>query len=176
MATDRRLRSWLGVAGDAATIAAAVAVVFLVVDRYRTPDGPADTLAAMSAALVNAELGETLDVDFRAAERTAVVVVREDCPACNESLPFYRRLTARDEDYVQIVFAGPETRDQLVEYLASHGVSPDFVVSTGFDARSPFSATPTLAVADEAGVITHAWVGLLSTRAEDEVLSVLFGS
>ena len=130
----------------------------------------------MSAALVNADIGDALDVDFAAAEQTAVVVVRRDCPACNESLPFYRRLTDRDSAGVGIVFAGPENQEDLRAYLTSHGVEPDSVISTGFSEGTPFSATPTLVVANQSGVVKHAWVGLLDTHAESEVFSVLFGS
>ncbi len=176
MPVEQRTWSWLGRAGDAATVAVAIAVVGLVVERYVGNRGPGDALASMSAALVDTDIGDALDVDFAAAERTAVVVVRRDCPACNESLPFYRRLTYREADGVKIVFAGPENEEDLRTYLASHGVEPDSVVSTGFSDRTPFSATPTLVVADGTGVVRHAWVGLLDAHAEGEVTSVLFGS
>lgn len=176
MSIEPRTWSWLGRAGDVATVAVAIAVVGLVVQRYVGQTPPGDALASMSAALVNADLNDALDVDFAAAERTAVVVVRRDCPACNESLPFYRRLTDRHAAGVGIVFAGPENEDDLQTYLVSHGVEPDSVVSTGFSDTTPFSATPTLVVADHTGVVKHAWVGLLDTQAESEILSILFGS
>ena len=93
-----------------------------------------------------------------------------------ESLAFYRKLTGLQAAGVQIVFAAPEHNTNIEAYLESRDVHPDAVVFTSAGNTAPFFATPTLVIADQGGVISHAWVGSLAPDAEAEVLHELFGA
>ena len=175
------MKTWLGVLVDVVTVAVAIAALALVGERYFgeryfTVSAPPAAPSAMAASLLNTPIGETFGVDFAAAERTALVVFREECPACVESLPFYRRLTDFEAVGVRIVFAAPEHNTSIQAYLESRDVDPDGVVFTSAGRISPFFATPTLVIADQGGVIRHAWVGSLAPDAEAEVLHELFGA
>lgn len=169
------MKIWLGVLVDVVTVALAIAALALVGERYFTVSAPAAAPSAMGASLLNTQIDETFGVDFAAAERTALVVFREECPACVESLAFYRRLTGFEAAGVQIVFAAPEQNTNIEAYLESRDVDPEAVVFTSAGRISPFFATPTLVITDQGGVIRHAWVGSLAPDAEAEVLHELFG-
>ena len=162
----------LRVAADVATVIVGVAVVLLVAGRYFDQSSP--TGNPLSAMLLNAELdGTLLGVDFTAAERTVIMFVQQECPACEESLPFYRRLMNRDTDKVQVLFAAPDREVEIEAYLASSGIVPDgvFLVQAG---QFPATATPTILIVDTGGVVTPAWVGRLSPDGEAGVFGELF--
>lgn len=169
----------LRLAADAATVAIAAVVIAVAADRYfgQRPL-TTDQLAAnpLATALLNAEIDPmSVGVDFRVAKRTAIVFVQQECPACIESLPFYRRLTNRDTDSVQIVFAAPRHNTDIESYLSSNNIIPDRVILVG-PGQLPATATPTVMLVDEIGSVTHSWVGWLSDEAEREVLDALFAA
>ena len=170
------MKTWLGVLVDVVTIAVAIAALALVGERYFTVSAPAAAPSTMEASLLNTQIDETFRVDFAAAEQTALVVFREECPACVANLPFYRRLTAFEAAGVRIIFSAPEHNTNIEGYLESRDVDPDAVVFTSAGQISPFFATPTLVIVDQGGVIRHAWVGSLAPAAEAEVLHELFGA
>lgn len=119
--------------------------------------------------------GTAAGMDFSAARRTLVVAIRQDCPACAASMPFYRRLTDRAASDVRVVVAAPPGDVEIERYLAAHGVKADAVVRRTADTL-PVSATPTLLLVDAAGFVEHFWVGVLSPAAEEDLLTGVFGS
>ncbi len=164
----------LRVAADAATVIVAVVVIAVVADRYFAREFP-DT-NPLTTSLLNTQIdAASMGVDFTVADRTAIVFVQQECPACAESLPFYRRLTDRDTEAVQILFAAPQHNAGIASYLASNAIAPDRVLLVR-PGQLPAMATPTVMVVDRDGSITHSWVGWLSTAAENEVLNALFGT
>ena len=72
------------------------------------------------------------------------MAIQEGCPACEESLPFYRRVTVQDtkEDDVQIVVAVPDHNTGIAVYLESHQIEPDAVVFLTGPHQLPTSAAP----------------------------------
>jgi len=146
---------------DGATIVVALVILTLLAGQLlpqRTPD------------LTGAPIG--IDTDGAAL----VLVLRSDCPYCQESMPFYRRLLeGGDTDNVQVVVAAPPDDAGISEYLTSEGVEPDSVVFVEGDDLPPVPGTPTLLLVDREGVVTHAWIGLLDSDREAEVIDALSG-
>ena len=62
----------------------------------------------------------------------------------------------------------------MQDYLASAALIPDTIVFLDGD-EIPVNGTPTLLLADGAGVVTDSWVGLLSPGLEAEVLTEIGG-
>ena len=75
-------------------------------------------------------------------------------------MPFTEPLAAVDEE-------------EPHPYLASEDVTPDSVVFVD-DGVLPVSGTPTLLMVDRDGVVTNAWIGLLSEERKAEVIDALF--
>lgn len=162
---------WSAFSGDVATVVVAIVVLVLAAQRYLTPPM---ALNPMTSGLLNIDVNDEFDIDFAAVDRTAVVVVRQDCPACTESLSFYRQLTAQAAERVQVVFAAPVDDTGIAAHLASHGVNADRVVFMSEPGNLPFLATPTILLVGTDGIVSHAWVGVLSPDAEVEVVRTLF--
>ena len=101
------------------------------------------------------------------------MVLSQECKFCEESIPFYRKLTSHPRSDVQIVVAAPHRDVQIQDYLAGQGVMPDSVVHVDFGAF-PVPGTPTLLRVDQTGLVTHRWIGLLSPERENDVIDVVF--
>lgn len=125
-------------------------------------------------------VGEVIDpvrgVDFRAARSTLVMVVREDCHFCQESLPFYRQLSdahvKQPNPTLRIVVASTDAHDALSTYLQSKGVRVD-QVSTIESGALKVPGTPALLLVDQTGRILNLWRGKLPERQEKEVFRIL---
>jgi hypothetical protein len=125
-------------------------------------------------------VGDLIDpvpgVDFKAARSTLVMVVREDCHFCQESLPFYRalsdaRLKRRDAG-LRVVVASTDSSDALSTFLHSNGIRVDQVAT--IDVRTlKVPGTPALLLVDANARILNFWRGKLPNRQEKEVLNVL---
>lgn len=89
-------------------------------------------------------------------------------------MPFYRELTGRADSDVRVVVAVPPRDVEIERYLSAHGVEPDAVVHRVADTL-PVSATPTLLLVNAAGFVEHFWIGVLSSAAEQDLLTGLFG-
>ena len=113
-------------------------------------------------------------IDYSAGDRNLVMALQSDCPFCQESMPFYRRLLERDTADVQIVVVAPPQDTNINDYLASEGVYPDSIVFVA-PGVLPVSGTPTLLLVNGEGLVTRAWIGVLSPEREAEVIDALFG-
>lgn len=125
-------------------------------------------------------IGEAVDeipgVDFGAAARTLVMVLREECRFCRESVPFYRQLTsdiAQAEGVnVKVVVASSDPTTQMSAYLNRNEIRTDRVanVKPG-DLKVP--GTPFLMLLDRHGVVLNLWRGQIPTAQEKEVYQAL---
>ena len=156
-------------AADAITIVVGVAVLAALGVHYLSPR----SMAPVSLG-VGTQLKPSVGIDTAAASRTLILSLQSDCQYCRDSMPFYRRLMARNETDLQVVVAAPPHDTGIGEYLASEAVHPDAVVFVE-RGQLPLLATPTLFVVDASGTVTHAWLGRLDADREADVLSVLFG-
>jgi thioredoxin-related protein len=116
-------------------------------------------------------------VSWAKNRKTMLLVFSPDCHFCNESLPFYQKLTAEAAKHknVHIIGVSPEGEEESKKFLLDHTVSVEDVK------RSPLKsiglvATPTLVLVDEAGVATDILMGQLPPDAEAKVMKWLKGS
>ena len=163
-----RIREWFRLLPDVLTVTVGVALIAILAQRYLVP------IPHEARPLPEVRISATLGIDFDASAQTLIVAVQEDCPACAESMPFYRRVIDSVTDDVQIAFAALGRSSTINEYLASHDVEPDVLVRPEWS-ELPVAGTPTLLVVDDGGLVTHAWIGVLDVEAEADVLRVLLG-
>lgn len=123
---------------------------------------------------IDVRLDASVGIDFATGSRTVILFVQSSCSFCRESTSFYRRLLAHRTTDVRVVVAAPAVDAGLRTFLVSQAIEPDAVVYIEQD-ELPVSATPTLLMTDPDGVITHAWIGLLDTEQEADVLDIVFG-
>ena len=114
--------------------------------------------------------GQAVGIDFAAAERTLVMVLQSDCPFCERSVPFYERLPRGGA--AQIVIAAPLGDTDIESYRKL--IEPDELVFVE-PGTLPVSGTPTLLLVDGEGRVDAAWIGVLDSEREAEVLDALGG-
>jgi hypothetical protein len=157
---------WVQRAADVVTVVVGLLVLAIVVPPF---------LAGDDGPTVPIDVRLDIDVDFASHSRTLVMALDSECVFCAESMPFYRRLVGIAGPGVQIVIAAMPSDTGIEAYLASEGLKPDGIVFVSDEDVLPVSATPTLLLADADGVVTHAWVGLLSASGEAEVITQIGG-
>lgn len=109
-------------------------------------------------------------LDFSKNKKNIILVLRKTCRFCEESVPFYDQL-ARETQFrdVRIVALMPSDLSEIRQYLDSAGLSK--VEARQFSLESlGISATPTLIMVNESGIVLGAWVGKLSPEVEKEVI------
>ena len=161
----------LQAAANVAVLLASVGVLWMAWQRSQpTGPEPPPTYA----------VGEQMDavdgVDFRRSERTLVLALREDCRFCQDSVPFYQKLSAaagaiagRD---LQFTVVSTDTQTALSMYLKANHVEVDHIVSIRPGALK-IPGTPLLLMVDSDGVVQRVWRGRLAADQEKEVFQVL---
>ncbi len=113
-------------------------------------------------------------IDWTKSQQTVVLVLQEGCRFCDESTPFYQRLTKEFSDPAKIHFVAalPESNDESRKYLKEKmiGISDVKQVSpTSIGVRG----TPTLLLVDNTGTVLEQWNGKLPAAQEDAVIARL---
>lgn len=113
------------------------------------------------------------EVDWAANKKTLVLALRDDCRFCTESMAFYRTLTEKSRERgVQSIAIFPNSQADGLTYLSKHEVQVSEVKQVPFpDVK--ISATPTLILIDENGVVENSWTGKLAPEKETVVLESL---
>ena len=146
-----KLSEWLQAMANVTVIAVCILVAWLAVKRMgAAPNAPS------SAEIY--EVGESTapvpGVDFTAAQATLVMVLREDCHFCQESVPFYRQLSearlTNPNSAVRVVVASTDPQDALSAYLQSKEIHVD-AVATIKPGALKVPGTPSLVLVDRGG-------------------------
>lgn len=98
----------------------------------------------------SALVGKTLrlpGLHFPAQRDTLLLVVSTSCHFCNESLPFYRQLTAQLQGKVDTVAVLAQTKTEAEAWLQGAGLSQVQIVSAPLESVGVY-ATPTLLLLD----------------------------
>jgi hypothetical protein len=141
-----------------------------------TADGTGDGPAVESQAQVY-QVGERISldkIDFSQAYRTLVLVVRQDCRFCDDSMPFYKRLGDDDEigRRTRIVMVAPDDEEVSRAGLQSRGIRVDQILRVGVD-QLRVRGTPTAIVVNAAGVVQRILTGRLAEPQQAELIGYL---
>lgn len=114
------------------------------------------------------------NVDWKNNKKTLVLYLSTTCRFCNESSPFYKRLVEKyaDDKNIKIVAVMPQTIDVAKEHLKSLGVNINDVYNAQLKSIG-VTATPTLLLVNESGIVSEMWRGKLANDKESEVLDKL---
>lgn len=160
-------------AANIAIIAVALLLGGILVNRYFFNPAP----NAPPSEDNNIKVGMKLplsNVDWTKSEKSLVMVLSTTCHFCNESTPFYQKLTKlkAENPKVRVIAVMPQSADEAQKYLAEHNISVDEVKPIKSEEMF-VRGTPTLILVDRNGAATESWVGKLSADKETEVLSHL---
>jgi hypothetical protein len=100
------------------------------------------------------------------------VFVSSACAPCQDSLPFYARLTrAAARTRAGVLFVGMEPEADISAYLQRGGITEARVAWVPRPSGIP--GTPSIVAVDRLGRVTRSWAGRLSEAQEHDVLSLL---
>jgi len=106
---------------------------------------------------------------------TLLLALRPDCPFCEKSVPFYRRLAAREKENRSIAHLLAVVSSDAAttrEWAASRRLDMQLHPDTDF-AKIRVQGTPTLVLIDPDGRVRKVWAGQLTAGEEAEVLTQL---
>lgn len=114
------------------------------------------------------------NIDWRENKKTLVLYISTTCHFCDESSPFYKRLVEKyaDDKSVRFVAVLPQPVDQAKEHLKGLGVNINEVYNVKLTSIG-VTATPTLLLVDESGVVSDMWKGKLAADKETEIINKL---
>jgi hypothetical protein len=147
-------------------------ILFFLVKTYRATQNA-------SRPSLEPHVGDQLPaipgVNWKANDRTLVLALKKGCHYCEDSMPFYRRLSKLSEQKalkanLVAVFPDPVADVDAVvkaEHLTLQAV-PSFPLPS---LKVP--GTPAMILADSSGRVLQDWIGLLSDRQEQELINTL---
>lgn len=156
-------------AANLAIVLVAVTLAAAVAKYYLWPAPAVQVLPNQAQTKVGDQLNVS-NIDWRGNESTLVMVLQKGCRYCEESAPFYQRLTRALEGRadVRLVAALPQEAGESRAYLDGLGVPVRDVVQvppSSFGVRG----TPTLVLVDRAGKVKGIWSGMLNSEQESKV-------
>jgi len=120
--------------------------------------------------------GDQLDLagqNWSSAPMTLVLAVNSRCHFCEDSLALYRKLCAlrgsSQQRRYKVVAVSEEPSQSLAGFLRNRGVDVDLVLSVPMS-RLHIRGTPTVLIADSAGVARSVFVGKLSEDREEALV------
>jgi hypothetical protein len=159
------------VVSNVATIIVAVLLSFVLVREFVLPrPHPAPGAAGVA---VGSNLQRALPgVSWSKNGETLVFALSTQCHFCTESAPFFQRIGKQIPLTVSMLAVLPQSKPDAQRYLTKMGVPIKDVRQANLTSIG-VSGTPTLLVVDDAGIVTHVWVGKPLRNQESEILSTL---
>jgi hypothetical protein len=159
--------------GKIEAIANAIVIVFAVVVGSVFLKDRLSSVAPDSDEIKAGEKLANLDGwDWGAHDQTLVLVLRKGCHFCEDSAPFYQRLTSQPQPIgsnSNIVAVFPDPADEVNKVVQSEALGVHAIAGVPLE-KLKISSTPTLLLVDRSGKVLNAWVGMLSPRQELEVM------
>jgi len=114
------------------------------------------------------------DMDWAQNGETLLLVLRKGCHFCEESAPFYQRLTKETATIrnLKLVAVLPHEVSDSTQYLHDLKVPINDVRQAGFETLG-VKGTPTLILINSKGEVVDSWAGKLPAEKENEVLKRL---
>src|ERR1700719_2070903 len=108
--------------------------------------------------------------DWGAHDQTLVLALRKGCHFCEDSAPFYQRLSTQQQQggsTSSIVAVFPDTANTVKEGVQSEGLGVHALAGRPLE-KLKICATPTLLLVDRNGTVLNAWIGVLSPTGTRE--------
>lgn len=166
------IKTKLEVMANVTVILVALSVGGVVLARY------ASSYHAPRSVAAGDRLANLPGLDWSQHRRTLVLALNTGCHFCEDSVPFYQKLAqaqrpgASDPELVAVFPNEPEAVRQFIE---RDNLSLRSMSGVPFE-KIGVEATPTLILVNREGKVEQAWVGLLTSRQEMDLLKLASGS
>jgi hypothetical protein len=166
------VKNGLYLASNIAMLLVAVLAIFFFARSFYLSK---NTASARSLLKQPAVLTGIHGIEFSKSPKTIVMFLSTNCVHCNNSASFYQKISTLEaktpgRSSLVAVFSEPEIEG--AHYLEEHSLPLPAIGSVNFEAFG-VSGTPTLVSTDKQGNVLHAWIGELSAKMQNEVLTEL---
>ena len=130
---------------------------------------------APRSVAVGDRLGQVSGIDWSGRRRTLVLVLNSGCHFCQDSAPFYQRLTQAQRpgsDDMEIVALFPNDAEAVRQLMKDEGLAFRSVSAVPVE-KLGITGFPTLLLVGRDGRVERTWLGLLTPREELDVLSAV---
>jgi thioredoxin-related protein len=118
-------------------------------------------------------LPQLVQYGWSSHQHSLLIVVRDGCHYCQESMPFYRKLVKlRDDGHtdIGIVAVSPDSRDVATKDLVKNEVNIPVIAPFELSRLKVFG-TPALILVDHNGVVEKYWIGKQDEIGENDVIA-----
>jgi peroxiredoxin len=118
--------------------------------------------------------GEEKSVDFSRSEKTVLLVFQPQCPACEQVVPFWRRIqTASETRQYQVFGISLGEITSSAAFLSSNGLRLDTFVDIDATTKALYKLelTPLTIVIDKTGKVEKIWPGAFNRETKPDVES-----
>jgi hypothetical protein len=110
--------------------------------------------------------------DWQSAPMSVLLEISSKCRFCNESMPFYRQLTAaRQARKVPVIVACRDAVDVMRKHLDDQQVAVDKVLHSRLEEFG--MGTPTVYIVDSKGLVKRVFIGKLDPAGEKQLLAIV---
>lgn len=105
--------------------------------------------------------------------KTLVIAIREGCPYCDASMPFYRQLGEQERSNMlraHVLVVMPNSASSGSSFLSRDNIGVQAIFGQRLGALKVLG-TPTVLLVDSSGRIEREWMGQLTPSGEKEVLN-----
>jgi hypothetical protein len=99
-----------------------------------------------------------------------LLAISTSCHFCQESLPFYRELSAKTQGKLDLIAVLPQPLAESQTFLQKGALSVTRVVSTNLN-QFGVLGTPTILLVDTHGRVQEEWLGFQDDKARQQVLA-----
>lgn len=156
------------------SVLAAAYLLIFATTRLFFPRPMAEATEEAKQPLVGRNLASVLpEVDWSTAPQSLVLFTRSTCPWCQKSVPFHRQLVALGaKSGIPTIAVSDEPLPTLRAILLAQQLEVTAAISASVGMLGGVG-TPTLALVDSRGNITHIWQGYLEGSRQTDVLSAV---
>jgi peroxiredoxin len=115
-------------------------------------------------------ISDTPGLKLKSAHLSLILYTSSSCHFCQESLPFYEKLTkAARQAGARVVAVSPEPASENDKFLRAHGVVVDDAVGAA-ENRIALRGTPSVLLVKRNGTVVDAWYGKIAASMESDVV------
>lgn len=159
------------IANGAIIVAVAVFLVLVARGEFTRHKITAPPTPGSATALV----GKTISVpgvQLPGGQDSLVLGISANCHYCEDSLPFYKELTAQAKGKVNVVAVLPRPQSEAEAFVKDAGLTGTRVVSGSLTGIGVYG-TPTLLLVDGKGKVKSVWVGKQDDAGQQKILAAV---
>ncbi|HEV2492539.1 MAG TPA: hypothetical protein VG204_05645 [Terriglobia bacterium] len=113
--------------------------------------------------------------DWKAHDRTLVLVLRNGCRFCEESIPFYQKLAELEKSNridAHLIAVFPDDSAAVRQLVETERLAVEAFPGIELS-QMRVAGTPTLILVDRQGRVSKVWIGELAAAGQAEVVTVI---